>query len=60
MARQPLKQIVAYVDPDLYVDIDMARKRSTHRLSISSYVEGVLRRHVQRERKRKTAVSSAA
>jgi len=60
MERQPLKQIVAYVDRDLFVDLDTARKRSMHRLSISSYVEGILRRHVQRERKRKTAASTAA
>jgi hypothetical protein len=55
MTKQPLTQIVAYISPDIKALIEQERKRSAQRISMSAYVESVLRRHVERTRRKSAA-----
>ena len=55
MSKQPLAQVVAYISPELKVLIEQDRKRSAQRISMSAYVESILRRHVERHRRKAVA-----
>ena len=51
MDRNCSSQIVAYVSPELRKQLESDRLRLGHRVSISAYVEAVLRRHLDRKKK---------
>lgn len=42
-----LAQIVAYIDPALKKALQKEIQRSGNRISISSYIEGLVRRHLE-------------
>lgn len=44
-------QIVAYIAPELRKQLEADRMRLGHRVSISAYVESVLRRHLEKKRR---------
>lgn len=44
-------QVVAYISPELRKQLEVDRMRLGHRVSISAYVESVLRRHLERKRR---------
>jgi hypothetical protein len=48
MANKNLIQIVTYISPDLKALIDQERRNSGQRISMSAYVESLLRRHFER------------
>jgi hypothetical protein len=52
MTKHPLKQVVAYIAPELKELIEQDRKRAAQRISMSAYVESILRRHFQRNRRK--------
>lgn len=60
MDRPRVKQIVAYVDTELFAALDAGRKLYPHRISMSGYVEMVLRRQLDRRRKRRAAAGTSA
>lgn len=55
MTKQSLTQIVTYVSPELKALIEQDRKRSAQRVSMSAYVEAILRRHFERSRRKSVA-----
>ena len=60
MNQPRIKQLVTYVDTELFATLDAARKHYPHRISMSGYVEMILRRHFDRQRKRRADVETAA
>lgn len=48
-----LAQVVAYIDPALKDRIEEARRKSAHRISMSAYIESVLRHHVEHQQKKR-------
>ena len=55
MENKSRVQIVAYVSPDLKAIIEQERKSAGHRVSMSAYIEGVLRRHCDHNKKKSAA-----
>lgn len=51
MGAKTLEQVVAYVSPDLKRQMEEERKVASPRLSMSAYIESVLRRHCEKKRK---------
>lgn len=54
MPSKNLVQIVSYISPALKDRIEEARRQSAQRISMSAYIEAVLWRHVDHQKKKRT------